>query len=60
MSENMNTPSEITDNVLLSDLQSFLVVWSEELKGLVDLDVFSPVLSHVELFKKTTGSDIII
>ena len=32
------------------DLQSFLVVCAEELKGFVDLQEVSPVLAHVELW----------
>ena len=32
------------------DLQPFLVVCAEELKGFVDLQEVSPVLAHVELW----------
>lgn len=34
---------------LPSDLQPFLIVWTEKLKGLVDLHTLSPVLPNIEL-----------
>lgn len=40
------------DEQLPSDLQPFFIVRTEELKGLVDLHVLSPVLPNVELYIK--------
>ena len=34
---------------LPSDFQPLLVIWPEELKGLVDLQTLPPVLANVEL-----------
>lgn len=38
--------------ILPSDLQPLFIVWTEELKGLVDLHIVSPVLPNVELYAK--------
>lgn len=39
-------------SLLPSDLQPFLVVWTEELEGLVDLHTLSPVLPNIELYRE--------
>lgn len=39
-------------SLLPSDLQPLLIVWTEELEGLVDLHTLSPVLPNIELYGK--------
>lgn len=38
--------------ILPSDLQPLFIVWTEELEGLVDLHILSPVLPNIELYAK--------
>lgn len=40
---------EAIEVFLLSDLKPFLIIWTEELKGLVDLHKVTSVLPNIEL-----------